>query len=100
MPGIDNTSSKLRKRDVYVGLASISQAVSNFYVVFLIAFLHLQNVQHSNTTGIPSKVQLFDRRKIRLIESNVKCRYLKKDMYRGTLRQVFLCRIGLVVPLQ
>jgi hypothetical protein len=29
------------------------------------------------------------RRKIRLIESNVKCRYLKKLTCEGTLRQVF-----------
>ncbi len=31
-----------------------------------------------------------DRRKVRLIESNVKCRYLKKMTCKGTLRQVFL----------
>jgi hypothetical protein len=30
-------------------------------------------------------------RKIRLIESNAKCRYLKKLTYKGTLRQVFIC---------
>jgi hypothetical protein len=29
------------------------------------------------------------RRKIRLIESNAKCRYLKKFTCKGTLRQVF-----------
>jgi hypothetical protein len=28
-------------------------------------------------------------KKIRLIESNAKCRYLKKLTYKGTLRQVF-----------
>ncbi len=31
------------------------------------------------------------RRKIRQIESNVKCRYLKKLTCKGTLRQVFIC---------
>ncbi len=31
----------------------------------------------------------WDRRKIRLIESNAKCRYLKKLTCKGTLRQVF-----------
>jgi hypothetical protein len=30
-------------------------------------------------------------RKIRLIESNAKCRYLKKFTCEGTLRQVFIC---------
>jgi hypothetical protein len=30
-----------------------------------------------------------DRRQIKLIESNVKCRYLKKFTSKGTLRQVF-----------
>jgi hypothetical protein len=32
------------------------------------------------------------RSKIRLIESNAKCRYLKKLTCKGTLRQVFICR--------
>jgi hypothetical protein len=31
-----------------------------------------------------------DRRKVRLIEGNAKCRYLKKLNCKGTLRQVFL----------
>ncbi len=31
------------------------------------------------------------RRKIRLIESNAKCRHLKKLTREGTLRQVFIC---------
>ncbi len=31
------------------------------------------------------------RRKIRLIESNAKCRYLKKFTCKGTLRPVFIC---------
>ncbi len=31
------------------------------------------------------------RRKIRLIEGNAKCRYLKKFTCKGTLRQVFIC---------
>jgi hypothetical protein len=34
-------------------------------------------------------VVIFGRRKIRLIESNEKCRYLKKLTWKGTLRQVF-----------
>jgi hypothetical protein len=32
------------------------------------------------------------RRKIRLIESNAKCRHLKKLTCKGTLLQVFICR--------
>jgi hypothetical protein len=35
------------------------------------------------------KVYSVLRRKIRLIENNVKCRYLKKLTCKGTLRQVF-----------
>jgi hypothetical protein len=31
------------------------------------------------------------RRKIRLIESNAKCRHLKKSSCNGTLRQVYIC---------
>jgi hypothetical protein len=31
------------------------------------------------------------RRKIRMIESNAKCRYLKKLTRKGALRQVFIC---------
>jgi hypothetical protein len=30
-------------------------------------------------------------RKIRLIESNAKCRHLKKVTWKGTLRQLFIC---------
>jgi hypothetical protein len=33
-----------------------------------------------------------NRRKIRLMESNAKCRHLKKLTSNGTLRQVFICR--------
>jgi hypothetical protein len=33
----------------------------------------------------------FTRRKVRLIEGNVKCRHLKNSTYKGTLRQVFIC---------
>jgi hypothetical protein len=32
-----------------------------------------------------------DLRKVRLIEDNAKCRYLKKLTCKGTLRQVFIC---------
>jgi hypothetical protein len=32
-----------------------------------------------------------ERRKIRLIESNAKCRYLKKVICKGTLPQAFIC---------
>jgi hypothetical protein len=35
--------------------------------------------------------QRYDLRKIRLIESNPKCRYLKKLTYKETLRQGFIC---------
>jgi hypothetical protein len=35
--------------------------------------------------------ETFDRRKIRLIESNAKCRRLKKLTCKGTLRKVFIC---------
>jgi hypothetical protein len=31
------------------------------------------------------------RRKIRLIESNAKCRYLKQFTFKGTLQQVIIC---------
>jgi len=37
------------------------------------------------------KQQHLDRRKIRLVESNAKCRYLKKLTCKGTLQQVFIC---------
>jgi hypothetical protein len=33
-----------------------------------------------------------NRRQIRLIESNAKCRHLKKFICKGTLRQVFICQ--------
>jgi hypothetical protein len=34
---------------------------------------------------------IFNHRKIRLIESNAKCRHLQKSTFKGTLRQVFIC---------
>ena len=36
-------------------------------------------------------LNMHERRKIRLIEGNAKCRHLKKVTSKGTLRQVFIC---------
>jgi hypothetical protein len=36
-------------------------------------------------------LDIYDRRKIRLIEGNAECRHLKKLICKGILRQVFIC---------
>jgi hypothetical protein len=40
---------------------------------------------------IEDNKNLLNRRKIRLIEGNAKCRYLKKFTCKGTWRKVFIC---------
>jgi hypothetical protein len=45
----------------------------------------------SVTLSPPERNKKLIRRKIRLTESNAKCRYLKKFTCIGTLRQVFIC---------
>ncbi len=62
---------------------------------FLLLFLYTYNCTippfywHSYRTA--AGVLTADRRKIKLIESNVKCRYLKRFTCKGTWRQVFIC---------
>ncbi len=47
-------------------------------------------MQHGNSGNITCADRP-ERRKIRLKESNAKCRYLKNLPVKGTLRQVFTC---------
>jgi hypothetical protein len=62
----------------------------------VLSFLVLMKVWRSKITVYDSSEILFleraqHRREIRMIESNAKCRYLKKLACKGTLRQVFIC---------
>ncbi len=69
-------------------LESFREVVLSFLVFMKVCRSKL-NVYDSSEILSPERAQL--RREIRLIESNAKCRYLKKLACKGTLRQEFIC---------
>jgi hypothetical protein len=61
------------------------------YVIFVTNKSNIKAMcQYILETGVAVLIN-FDRRKIRFIEGNRKCRHLKKLTSNGTLRQVFIC---------
>ncbi len=76
-----------RKKDVKSTASSNIHASHSRHLLAPSATLNLCYIPPSPTPLTPGR----QRRKVRLIEGNAKCRHLKKMTCRGTLRQVFIC---------